>query len=53
MEGDASEDRIHIQKSEISEWRFFDLRNIPENTVACCKQKVKDLLEYKDRTFLR
>ncbi len=53
MEGDASEDQIHIQKSEISEWHFFDLKNIPDDTIECCKQKIKDLLQYKGRTFLR
>ncbi len=53
MKGDVSEDQIRIQKSEISEWRFHDLRNIPDDTIECCKQKAKDLLEYKGRTFLR
>jgi len=53
MEGGVSEDQIRIQKSEVSEWRFFDLRDIPDDTVGCCKQKVKDLLQYKGRTFLR
>jgi len=53
MEGGVSEDQIRIQKSEISEWRFFDLRSIPDDTVECCKQKAKDLLEYKGCTLLR
>ena len=53
MKGHIREDQIHIQKSEISEWRFCDLTNIPDDTMKCCKRKIKDLLQYKDRTFLQ
>jgi len=53
MKGHIREDQIHVQKSEISEWRFYDLRDIPDDTMECCKRKVKDLLQYKGRTFLR
>jgi len=53
MKGHVSESQIHIQKSEISEWRLCDLADIPDDTIECCKRKVKDLLEYKGRTFLR
>lgn len=53
MKGHVREDQIHIEKSEISEWRFCDLADIPDDTIECCKQKVKDLLEYKGRTFPR
>jgi ADP-ribose pyrophosphatase YjhB (NUDIX family) len=47
MKGDFIFNEIKIQKSEIKEVKFFDLHNIPENTVECCKQKCRDLLEYK------
>jgi len=53
MAGDFEINDIKIQKTEIEEVSFFDLNNIPENTMNCCKQKCQDLLEYKGEVVFR
>jgi ADP-ribose pyrophosphatase YjhB (NUDIX family) len=47
MEGEISE--ISPQTSEVAEYRFFDPDEIPENTLDCCKQKVKDWKEFQGK----
>lgn len=37
MEGDISS--ISIQSSEITDFQFFSLGEIPDETMDCCKQK--------------
>jgi ADP-ribose pyrophosphatase YjhB (NUDIX family) len=44
-EGELTE--IKLQESELSEYQFFALEDIPENTMNRCKQKVLDLIAYK------
>lgn len=51
MEGEIT--RINLQESEITDYDFFALDAIPEDTMDCCKQKVLDLLEYKGQTLFR
>ncbi len=51
MEGQI--EPIKIQESEITECRFFSLNDIPEDTMACCKQKVSDLMQYNGQTLFR
>ena|SRR3990172_5713622 len=51
MEGQIAP--IKIQESEITECRFFALDDIPEDTMACCKQKVLDLMEYNGHILFR
>lgn len=42
-----------LQQSEITEYHFFALDDIPEDTMDCCKQKILDLLESSDQTLFR
>jgi ADP-ribose pyrophosphatase YjhB (NUDIX family) len=51
MEGDLTP--ITLQNSEITDYDFFPLDAIPNDTMDCCKQKVLDLLEYKGQTLFR
>jgi ADP-ribose pyrophosphatase YjhB (NUDIX family) len=44
---------ISLQESEITDYDFFALDAIPEDTMECCKQKVLDLLEYRGQTLFR
>ena len=51
MEGEVK--NIQLQESEISEYRFVSPGEVPENTMACCKQKVSDYFAYQGQTLLR
>jgi ADP-ribose pyrophosphatase YjhB (NUDIX family) len=44
---------IRIQESEVSEYGFFRLEEIPDDTMDCCKQKVLDLTRYDGRPVFR
>jgi ADP-ribose pyrophosphatase YjhB (NUDIX family) len=45
MIGKIEVEKIKIQKTEILDYRFFDLDNIPIETFECCKEKIKILKE--------
>jgi ADP-ribose pyrophosphatase YjhB (NUDIX family) len=51
MEGELTE--LKLQESELSEYQFFALEDIPENTMNCCKQKVLDLIGYAGQPIFR
>ncbi len=51
MNGELSQ--IQIQKSEIADWRFFAPEEIPEDTFDCCKQKVRDWMQFQGQVFFR
>ena len=51
MEGDVGE--IVLQKNELSEFKFITQEEIPDNTVACCKQKIKDFFAFRGHTVFR
>lgn len=51
MEGEFNE--IQLQESEVSDYRFVTLDEVPEDTMACCKQKVIDYFAYQDQTIFR
>jgi ADP-ribose pyrophosphatase YjhB (NUDIX family) len=51
MRGELTE--IKLQESELSEYQFFALVDIPENTMDCCKQKVLDLMAYAGQPIFR
>jgi ADP-ribose pyrophosphatase YjhB (NUDIX family) len=53
MKGDISEDSIIPQRSEVHEFAFFNLDEIPENTMPCCKEKINDLRNFDNRVFLK
>lgn len=53
LKGEFEEKNIRLQEEEIYEYKFFDLNSIPEDTMECCKEKVKCLLEFKGTTILR
>ncbi len=53
MTGEFDEDVIVMQKSEISDWGFFHLDSIPENTLDCCKAKIEDLKNFNGTTLFR
>ena len=46
MEGIIELDKIKIQESEITQYSFFELNNIPENIFPCCNEKIRILREY-------
>ena len=48
LDTDDSFDNIIIQESEIEKHDFFDLDNPPENIFPCCREKMKDLVNYKN-----
>jgi ADP-ribose pyrophosphatase YjhB (NUDIX family) len=50
---DGPVDQIRLQESEVTAFRFVRLDEIPDDTMACCKQKVADLVDYKGSTLLR
>jgi ADP-ribose pyrophosphatase YjhB (NUDIX family) len=51
MQGELT--KIKLQESELSEYQFFALEDIPENTMDCCKQKVLDLIAYTGQPIFR
>jgi ADP-ribose pyrophosphatase YjhB (NUDIX family) len=51
MVGDLSP--IRIQESEITAYEFFELDQIPADTMECCKQKICDLKAYTGKVILR
>lgn len=51
MEGEIGP--IKLQEEEVTAFEFFDLHQIPEDTMDCCKQKALDLLNYQGQTFFR
>lgn len=53
MRGDFNEDKVILQKSEIYEYAFFNMKEIPENIMPCCKEKIQDLINYKGTVFLK
>ncbi len=46
-------DEICIQESEVADWGFFAPEEIPENTMPCCKQKVRDWASWQGKTVFR
>ena len=44
---------INLQLSELNEYAFFGLDEIPEYTMECCKEKIRDLIEFKGIVFLK
>lgn len=46
LRGDFEEDNIKLQEEEIYDYKFFDFNDIPENTMECCKEKIKHLIEF-------
>jgi ADP-ribose pyrophosphatase YjhB (NUDIX family) len=52
LKGDFDEKKIRIQKDELLDYGFFDLRRLPKDTMACCKEKVRHLLNYKGMVIL-
>lgn len=53
LKGDFEENNIKLQEEEIYDYKFFDFNDIPENTVECCKEKIKHLIEFKGETILK
>lgn len=53
MKGHFDEHEIKLQNEEVYDYKFFDFNHIPENTMECCKEKIKCLLEFKGETSLR
>ena len=53
LKGEFNESDIILQKSEINEYAFFNLNEIPEYTMECCKEKIRDLEEFKGTVFLK
>lgn len=53
MSGSFSPDQIILQADEISEYGFFALDQIPEETRVCCREKVRDLLAFTGETILK
>jgi ADP-ribose pyrophosphatase YjhB (NUDIX family) len=51
MEGRV--DQIRLQETEVTAYRFFQLDEIPDDTMECCKQKAADLKRYEGRTLFR
>jgi hypothetical protein len=51
MKGDIGP--ITLQKSELLEYAWFSLDAIPEDTMACCKQKAEDLKNFQGEIFFR
>jgi ADP-ribose pyrophosphatase YjhB (NUDIX family) len=51
MRGELAD--IKLQESELSEYQFFALHEIPENTMDCCKQKVLDFIAYAGQPIFR
>jgi len=47
MIGEFNQNDIKIQESEILSYHFFNLNELPENIMPCCKQKCNDLLNYQ------
>jgi ADP-ribose pyrophosphatase YjhB (NUDIX family) len=52
LKGDFEESNIKLQEEEIHEYKFFSLDDIPENTLECCKEKIKHLTAFKGETIL-
>ncbi|MBI4769203.1 MAG: NUDIX domain-containing protein [Chloroflexi bacterium] len=44
---------IRAQETELTAHRFFAPNDVPEDTMACCKQKVRDALAYTGKVILR
>ncbi len=53
MEGTCSEADIIIQRSELEKYGFFDLDELPENIMDCCKQKCLDVKNFDGNVFFR
>lgn len=53
LKGEFNERDIILQITELSEYAFFNLDKIPENTMECCKEKIRDLEEFKEAVFLK
>lgn len=53
LKGDFNESEIILQESELSEYAFFKINEIPEYTMECCKEKIRDLEEFKGTVFLK
>jgi ADP-ribose pyrophosphatase YjhB (NUDIX family) len=51
MEGEISP--ISIQASEISAYQFFAPSEIPDDTFACCKQKISDWTQFQGQVIFR
>ncbi len=43
---------IRPQCDEVSDYAFFDLHQIPDNTFRCCQQKIHDLLHFTGKPIL-
>jgi ADP-ribose pyrophosphatase YjhB (NUDIX family) len=52
IKGDLDEKKITLQKNEVTDYGFFPLRKLPCDTMACCKEKVRHLLNYKGKVIL-
>ena len=52
MTGTYRHEDIVVDSREISEFAFFPLDAIPENTKECCKQKCEDLARFDGTVFL-
>jgi 8-oxo-dGTP pyrophosphatase MutT (NUDIX family) len=46
-------DEIRLQESEIAAYDFFALDDIPDDTMECCKQKVRDLVQFSGKPIFR
>lgn len=53
LKGKFNESDIVLQKSELSEYAFFNLDDIPEHTMECCKEKISDFREFNGTVFLK
>jgi ADP-ribose pyrophosphatase YjhB (NUDIX family) len=53
LKGDFDECDIKLQNEEIYEYNFFPLDAIPEDTMECCKEKIKCLKEFNGETILK
>lgn len=53
LKGDIEESNIKLQEEEVNEYKFFNFNDIPENTMDCCKEKIKHLIEFKGETILK
>jgi 8-oxo-dGTP pyrophosphatase MutT (NUDIX family) len=52
LKGNFEERNIKLQEDEIHEYKFFDFKDIPENTMECCKEKIKHLIAFRGETIL-
>ena len=51
MEGSIGQ--IRLQEDEVTDYRWFALDAIPDDTMPCCKQKATDLRQYQGQVIFR